>query len=125
MNWIDVFLVLSSIGLLIFKKISDVSAEAPFPIGAESPVISCNAHPELCEGYCDLGSSTSDTSDARKGMTAARVFARIRMAVRLLRAAAKVAELVKVSLGYSCIQIFPTFSHHAPSFTHLHLFIGC
>jgi hypothetical protein len=119
MNWIDILLVLGSFALMIFKKMSDVSAEAPFPPGAEWPVISCNAQPELCEGYCDSRSSNTDTSVARKGMTAARVFARIRMAIRLLRAAAKVAELVKMSLGYSSIlEMFPPFLHDARSFTH-------
>ena len=118
MNWIDVFLVLGSVAVMIFKKMSDVSAEAPFPPGAESPVISCNAHPELCEGYCDSRSSNSDASVARKGMTAARVLARIRMAIRLLRAAPKVTELVKMSLGYSSIpEMFPPFLHDARSVT--------
>ena len=109
MNWIDILLVLGSFPVMIFKKMSDVSAEAPFAPGTESPVIRCNSHPELCEGYCDSCSSNSDTSVVRKGMTETRVFARIRMTIRLLWAAAKVAELVKMSLGNRSIPEMCTY----------------
>jgi hypothetical protein len=37
MNWIDILLVLGSFPVMIFKKMSDVIAEAPFAPDAESP----------------------------------------------------------------------------------------
>ena len=88
-NYLEVLIVFGSSAVAVMKAISDMRDEAPFPQGAEVPVISCNEYPELCEGYCGDYQETSESSsfsEARKGTTAARMLTRIAIGFRLLRA---------------------------------------
>jgi WD40 repeat protein len=103
-NYLEVLLIFGSSGVAVMKAISDIRDEAPFPQGAEVPVISCNAYPELCEGYCGDFQATKELSsvtEARKGTTAARILTRFAIGLRLLRAGLSLSLTLSLSLSLS------------------------
>jgi hypothetical protein len=98
-NFLEVLIVFGSASVAAIKAMSDETQEAPFPPGAETPVISCNMHPDLCEGYCGESLSSSSLGATRKGMTAARMLTRVAIGMRLVRAVMVASRIAKSFLN--------------------------
>eukprot|EP00277_Geminigera_cryophila_P046918 CAMPEP_0173077400 /NCGR_PEP_ID=MMETSP1102-20130122/13200_1 /TAXON_ID=49646 /ORGANISM="Geminigera sp., Strain Caron Lab Isolate" /LENGTH=1208 /DNA_ID=CAMNT_0013947873 /DNA_START=66 /DNA_END=3692 /DNA_ORIENTATION=- len=94
-NYAEVLIVFGSAGIAAFKAYSDAVDEAPFPPGAETPVVTCTANPELCEGYCVDENSGSQLSVARQGLTASRIISRVAISLRLVRSAFRLARIAR------------------------------
>ena len=82
-----------------WQSLTQGYSTAPFPEGAEQPVVSCNVNPDLCAGYCGTDSAGSNLGTVRKGLTASRIIARIAIGLRFMRAVFKAAKVARSFLG--------------------------